>query len=227
MAWTKILLTGDAVTELTGTAYRSLITDSAGDVVEIAHGVANKVWTAQGVSANPSWEDAAAGAHALDAGQTDVVITTPADDEVLAYDGIGDWINQTAAEAGLSEVGHLLGSADHGADTLANLNAKVSDATLDDSSDTRDPNAHTLGGSGHSTDTLANLNTKVSDATLDDSSDTRTPTDDSVTAAKIDATATDMEFAQIILTPTATGTGTTEGSLFYDSDDNHMYVYVV
>lgn len=32
----------------------------------------------------------------------DVVITTPADNEVLAYDnGSGDWINQTAAEAGL------------------------------------------------------------------------------------------------------------------------------
>lgn len=38
---------------------------------------------------------------------TDVVITTPADNEVLAYDnGSGDWINQTAAEAGLAASNH-------------------------------------------------------------------------------------------------------------------------
>ncbi len=37
----------------------------------------------------------------------DVIITTPADNEVLAYDNAsGDWINQTAAEAGLAVAGH-------------------------------------------------------------------------------------------------------------------------
>ncbi len=37
----------------------------------------------------------------------DVVISTPADNEILAYDTTsGDWINQTPAEAGLVEVGH-------------------------------------------------------------------------------------------------------------------------
>lgn len=42
---------------------------------------------------------------------------------------------------------HLLGS--HTQDTLANLNTKISDATLDDSSDTRTPSAHkTLHQSG-------------------------------------------------------------------------------
>lgn len=191
MAWTKILLAGDAATELTGTAYRSLIINSAGAVTEVAHGTIDYVWTSGGAAVDPSWQVATGGAHALDAGQTDVVITTPADNEVLAYDGIGDWINQTAAEAGLSEVGHLMGSADHGADTLANLNAKVSDATLDDSSDTRTPTANSVGNS------------------------------------QIDNTATDIAFAQLILTPAVTGTGTTEGTLFYDSDDDHLYVYVV
>lgn len=40
-------------------------------------------------------------------GLNDVVITTPADNEVLAYDNAsGDWINQTAAEAGLAVSGH-------------------------------------------------------------------------------------------------------------------------
>lgn len=37
---------------------------------------------------------------------------------------------------------HDLGGSSHNADTLANLNSKVSDATLDDSGDPRDPNAH-------------------------------------------------------------------------------------
>ena len=37
----------------------------------------------------------------------DVTIASPADDEVLAYDtGTSEFINQTAAEAGVSEVGH-------------------------------------------------------------------------------------------------------------------------
>jgi len=37
---------------------------------------------------------------------------------------------------------HAIGGDTHTAATLAQLNAKVSDATLDDSSDTRDPNSH-------------------------------------------------------------------------------------
>lgn len=68
---------------------------------------------------------------------------------------------------------HLLGSASHTADTLANLNAKISDATLVDTgdsrfSDARTPTAHLVGAAEHSADTLANFNTKISDATLID-----------------------------------------------------------
>ena len=37
---------------------------------------------------------------------------------------------------------HDLGGADHTADTLANLNSKVSDATLDDTNDARTPESH-------------------------------------------------------------------------------------
>ena len=37
---------------------------------------------------------------------------------------------------------HDIGGATHNADTLANLNSKVSDATLDDTNDTREPEAH-------------------------------------------------------------------------------------
>lgn len=37
---------------------------------------------------------------------------------------------------------HDVGGAQHAADTLANLNSKISDATLDDTGDTREPEAH-------------------------------------------------------------------------------------
>lgn len=37
---------------------------------------------------------------------TDVVITSVADNEVLAYDSGGNWINQTASEAGLASASH-------------------------------------------------------------------------------------------------------------------------
>lgn len=124
-------------------------------------------------------------------------------------DGGDDEISVAALSGELADdqppKAHALGGAKHSADTLANLNTKVSDATLDDSADTRDPNAHAashqngggdeisvaalsglladgqtplahdLGGAAHGADTLANLNTKVSDATLDDSGDTRDP----------------------------------------------------
>jgi len=91
---------------------------------------------------------------------------------------------------------HSLGGAKHTADTLASLNAKISDATLDDAGDPRTPSAHasghqnggadevnvaglsgvladdqpaqahSLGGAKHLADTLANLNSKISDADL-------------------------------------------------------------
>ena len=87
---------------------------------------------------------------------------------------------------GDAESPHLMGSVDHAADTLANLNTKVSDATLIDTTDprltdARTPTAHDLAGAEHSADTLAHLNSKVSDATLIDTtdarlSDARTPT---------------------------------------------------
>jgi len=96
---------------------------------------------------------------------------------------------------------HNLAGAEHNADTLANLNSKVSDATLIDTgdsrlSDARTPTAHNLGGAEHSADTLANLNAKVSDATLDDSSDPRTPSAHTI-ASHSDTTATGAELEEL------------------------------
>ena len=49
---------------------------------------------------------------------------------------------------------------------------------------------------------------------------------DGVGTAEILNTATDIALAQVILKPKASGGGTAEGSLFYDSDDDHYYLYV-
>jgi len=48
---------------------------------------------------------------------------------------------------------------------------------------------------------------------------------DAVAAAEISDTATDITFAQVILKPAASGTGTGEGTIYYDSDDDHAYIY--
>jgi len=45
-------------------------------------------------------------------------------------------------QVSITDSPHDLGGAEHVADTLANLNAKITDANLDDSGDPRDPNAH-------------------------------------------------------------------------------------
>jgi hypothetical protein len=51
----------------------------------------------------------------------DVVITTPADNELLAYDsGSGDWINQTPTEAGLDAIYEPLGTT-HAVDDLSDV----------------------------------------------------------------------------------------------------------
>lgn len=63
-----------------------------------------KVPTQQSVKA---YVDAASSGAAAINDITDITITTPADNEVLAYDsGSGNWINQTPAEAGLSDTSH-------------------------------------------------------------------------------------------------------------------------
>lgn len=87
------------------------------------------------------------------------VAPTVTDDKDSGYSVGSHWIDVTLDNAYIcvdATVGaavwvkgaasaHSLGGGDHSADTLANLNAKVSDATLDDASATRTPTAHTHG----------------------------------------------------------------------------------
>lgn len=63
------------------------------------------------------------------------LVASTALDNVWKGDGAGGWVQGTAPP----NAAHALGGAAHIADTLANLNAKVSDATLDDSSASRPP----------------------------------------------------------------------------------------
>jgi hypothetical protein len=61
---------------------------------------------------------------------------------------------------------HDLGGAKHNADTLANLNSKITDATLDDSGDPRDPNPHasTHEDGGADEISVADLSGRLADA---------------------------------------------------------------
>jgi len=165
--WTKILNTGDPATELTGTAYRMLLVDSAGDVVELAHGTTGKFLKSQGASADPMWDDPS----------------------VATLDVIGDVAAITETQ------GQVL----------------FRSATAWDALD--------AGTSGYFLKTMG--------AAADPVWAAMSVAEDSIGATEIDDTATDIQFKQIILEPVANGTGTTEGTLIYDSDDNHLYVYVV
>jgi len=67
-------------------------------------------------------------------------VSTAASGEVYVSDGVGSGTWQAPPAGPVGQ--HDLGGSEHNADTLANLNAKITDATLDDSGDPRDPNAH-------------------------------------------------------------------------------------
>jgi len=124
-------------------------------------------------------------AATIDVGGADIAALAPTSDEKAALAGtdgnpaggnkyVTDSDSRNTNDRGA--VSHVFAGARHSADTLANLNTLVSDATLVDTtdsrfSDARTPTAHTLGS--HTADTLANLNAKVSDATLVDTGDAR------------------------------------------------------
>ena len=99
---------------------------------------------------------------------------------------------------------HLIGG--HTTDTLANLNAKVTDATLDDSGDSRDPNAHATDHKDGGGDDL-------------DLDELGAPTGN-VNFNKKQATA-------LVLDVQATAPTTpVEGQIYHNSVDDHPYVYV-
>ena len=64
------------------------------------------------------------GPHDLDS-HSDVTIDAPAENELLAWDGYSEWINKTAAEAGLADNAH--GHAAPALDDLADVDAAAPD----------------------------------------------------------------------------------------------------
>ncbi len=140
-----------------------------------------------------------------------VAVTNPGvtDDDAAGYSIGSTWHNVATGEIfGTSDVSagaavwqtlsgndpHAL--AAHSSSTLAELNAVISDANLDDDGDPRPPTAHShahvditgqtvndhhnqqhaLGGSDHTSATIAELNALISDANVDDDGDPRPPT---------------------------------------------------
>ncbi len=103
---------------------------------------------------------------------------------IVALKSVGAGVITFDVTISFSSTMHALGGSSHTADTLINLNAKVSDATLDDAGDPRTPTAHAIGSAAHTASTLAAINALISDATLDDSGDTRTPASHAVAGAE-------------------------------------------
>jgi hypothetical protein len=60
-SWAALGGGSTVITDQTGTAYRSLLVDSAGDVIELAHGTSGHVLTSNGASADPTWQAAGGG----------------------------------------------------------------------------------------------------------------------------------------------------------------------
>lgn len=109
------------------------------------------------------------------------------DDKLGASDGMTTFAFGGKVFVGLDDAGHDIAGDKHSSSTLAELNAKISDADLDDKSDSRTPKLHDLAGDEHGSDTLANLNAKITDADLDDKGDARTPKAHDLAGAKHNA----------------------------------------
>lgn len=248
-AWEKLLMENDPVTDLTGTAYRTLYVDSSGDVVELAHGTAGYFLQSQGAAADPIWSSASVAT--LDA-IGDVAAITEAQGQVI-FRGAAAWdalapgtsgyalLTQGAAadpvwgavavlsdtvpntiepdDAASAGVAVTASRQDHEHAIVAAIAVSVGTALAEGSSTSfaRADHVHDLGADCIDSGTLI----------ADDVVDSEHIAADAIQAEHIDAAATDITFAQIILTPAVSGTGTTEGTLFYDSDDDHLYVYTV
>ena len=99
---------------------------------------------------------------------------------------------------------HLLGA--HSEDSLANLNAKITGVTLDDLGDPRDPNAHATSHKSAGGDAV--LLHELGDPTG---------------AIEINK----QSLLNPVIDPQATAPATpSDGQIYYDTADDHLYCYV-
>jgi len=95
---------------------------------------------------------------------TDVVITSPADNDVLSYDNTsGDWINQTAAEAGLATASHVHAAADVTSGTFADARIAESSITQHESAITH----QNVSGAGTNTHAQIDAHLALTDEHID------------------------------------------------------------
>jgi len=128
---------GDTPSSLAGEAGKTLVVNTAGTALELA--------SPSGVTVKNSIED--------DGGDLQLVGDEAAPGVSRYYGTDSEGAKgfhelPSGGEGGDVPSPHALGGVHHSADTLANLNSKISDATLDDSSATRTPAEH--GNEAHS-----------------------------------------------------------------------------
>lgn len=127
----------------------------------------------------------------------DVTITEPSDNETLAYD--------SGSSKFINQTPAEAGLLPDAADVID------SDHFVDGGIDTEHLAADCVDGSKIADDAVGSGHIG----------------ENAIGAEHIDETDTDITLSQVTLTPKATGDGEVEGTVFYDSDDNHLYVYVV
>ena len=140
---------GDTPSSLAGEEGKTLVVNTAGTALELA--------SPSGVTVKNSIED--------DGGDLQLVgdASAPGVSRYYGTDSLGaKGFHElpSGGEGGDVPSPHALGGVHHSADTLANLNSKISDATLDDSSATRTPAEH--GNEAHSATFLDTTDVKNS-----------------------------------------------------------------
>lgn len=128
---------GDLVTRLdTGSGHRTLYSDAAGNLQELAFGAtAGHVLTSNGASTPPSWQAAPGGGATELSDLTDVNTSTPTNRNVLVADGV-DWESRALVEADISNLQSYL-TAEVNDLTAAVTWANVPDANITQSSVTQ------------------------------------------------------------------------------------------
>lgn len=102
---------------ISGGAQGDVFYNDGSNIVNLGPGTSGYFLQTQGAGANPNWASIS-GSNSL-VSLTDTTLTSVNDNDLLAYDvSTSEWINQTAAEAGLAAASHNHNASDINAGTL-------------------------------------------------------------------------------------------------------------